>query len=560
MDATNTQMRKRTLAVCLAALIVTTSFAIVHTAAGRPHGGANAQNTTGDVIAQSRVATAGATIDSDATNESGRTAFRIENASMVSPDELGVWVSVTYPVSVGADVPRYIAFTAAINGKLVEKTFDVTGHTTPGLRWGKMSASGVGNEMFDGRGDLKPTTPLRINFTTERVPRFTDNVNFTLTGTAFASDEGSSNPSSILVTIPLPVIVVEGNPGPYVTPELFSAPMYYVMYKSLTDFLLNAGDGTFKYNAETKWSSYTTELQAHGYSTQQYVTLWDPRANFLCEPLIGYIDPQFYAHDAIKTDKDYTTRNDIIIPSLKADIEHIIRDHAESLSYASKVNLVGYSFGGPVVRWFASLDPQYVNMVVTVGAPHAGMAFFYEWIYNRMDTEALGTRYFLLSTLGTPSNDFVISSRQEAEQMMAVPKTAKPSVLYWLVPSYDCLVPPMYQPVDPYFHNTLNAPPASGVKYYNIYIDGPQSLQTDDQVYIKYVKDKNATGSFDWYKVTNITQGNGDGMILAKSAASFGDQYPTEVTNQPLSVRCYHLYMLDNSVIQGTIYRDLRGQ
>ncbi|HXY87096.1 MAG TPA: hypothetical protein VEG44_01510, partial [Candidatus Acidoferrales bacterium] len=66
--------------------------------------------------------------------------------------------------------------------------------------------------------------------------------------------------------------------------------------------------------------------------------------------------------------------------------------------------------------------------------------------------------------------------------------------------------------------------------------------------------------SFDWYKVTNVTQGNGDGMILAKSAASFGDQYPTEVTNQPLSVRCYHLYMLDNSVIQGTIYRDLRGQ
>jgi len=162
MDATNTQTHKRTLAVCLAALIVTTSFAIVHAAAGRPHEGANAQNTMGDVIAQSRVATAGATIDSDATNESGQTAFHIENASMVSPDELGVWVNVTYPVSVGADVPRYIAFTAAINGKLVEKTFDVTGHTTPGVQWGKMSASGVGNEMFDARGDLKPTTPLRI--------------------------------------------------------------------------------------------------------------------------------------------------------------------------------------------------------------------------------------------------------------------------------------------------------------------------------------------------------------------------------------------------------------
>ncbi|HYA61303.1 MAG TPA: alpha/beta fold hydrolase [Candidatus Acidoferrum sp.] len=558
MDATNTQMRKRGLAVCLAALIVATSFAIMHTAAGTPHSSANAQYTPSTIVAQSRVATAGATIDSDATNESGQIVFHIENASMVSPDELGIWASVTYPVSVGASAPRYIVFTATINGKPVEKTFDITRHTTPGVRWGK--ASGVDNEMFDARGDLKPTTPLRINFTTERVPRFTDNVNFTLTGTAFAGDVARSDPSSMRVTIPLPVIVVEGNPGPYVTPELFSAPMYDVMYKSLTDFLLKAGDGTFKYNAETKWSSHTTELQAYGYSTQRYVTLWDPRANLLSEPLIGYIDPQFYAHDAIKTDKDYTTRSDIITASLKADMEHIVRDYVEPLCYASKVNLVGYSFGGPVVRWFASLDPQYVNTVVTVGAPHAGMAFFYEWIYNRMDSEALGTRYFLLSTLGTPGNDFVITSRQEAEQMMAVPNTAKPSILYWLVPSYDCLIPPAYQPVDPYFHNPLNAPPASGVKYYNIYIDGPQSLKTDDQVYIQYVKEKNATGSFDWYKVTNVTQGNGDGMILAKSAASFGDQYPTQVTNQPVSVRCYHLYMLDNSVIQDTIYKDLRMQ
>jgi pimeloyl-ACP methyl ester carboxylesterase len=314
---------------------------------------------------------------------------------------------------------------------------------------------------------------------------------------------------------------------------------------------------TALYDSETSWSSYTSELRAHGYSTQQYITLLDPHANLLSEPFIGYIDPQFYAPDVIKTDKDYMTRGDIITCCLKADMEHIVRDHAEPLSYASKVNLVGYSFGGLVVRWFASVDPQDVNTVVTVAKPHAGIAWFYEWIYNRMDIEALGTRYFLLNTLRLPDNDFVVSGREEAEQMMAVPNTAKPSILYWMVPSYDYLIPPAYQPVNPYFHNTLNAPPVSGVKYYNIYIDGPQSLKTDYQVFIQYVKDKNATGSFDWYRVTNVTQDNGDGVILARSAASFGNQYPTQVTNQPISVKCYHVYLLDNSVIQATIYKDL---
>ena len=567
-------MHKQALAIFLAALMVATVFGIMDTAAGTPHGvtdagrAKNAAAPSNGGTDSSVVNAHAADADAGGTNASDKCVFRVENASMVSPEELGVWVSVTYPANdytnTHANAPRYIACDATINGKRVEKTFDVTSYTTPGVRWGKASAStaagGNGNEMFDAHGGLKPTTPLRINFASEGVPRFTDNVNFTLTGTAFVGDGGDrSEPSSVMVIIPLPVVLVQGNPGPRTNPDIISAPVYYVSYKGLTDFL-NAGDGTFKYNTETNWSSYASELQARNYSTLRYVTYLDPRANLLSEPFIGYIDPQFYAPDAVKPDNDYMMRGHIITSSLKADMEHIVRDHVEPLCYASKVNLVGYSFGGLVARWFASLDPQYVNTVITVATPHAGIAWFYEWIYNRMSAEALGTRYILLNTLGTPSNHLVISSRQEAEQMMAMPNTSKPSVLYWLVPSYDCLIPPAYQPVDPYFHNTFNAPPASGVKYYNIYIDGPQSLQTDDQVYIQNVKDKNATSSFDWYKVTNVTQGNGDGVILARSAASFGDQYPTQVIDQPVSVRCHHLYLLDNSVIQATIYRDLRGQ
>jgi len=554
-------MHKRALGVFLAALMLATVFGIMGTAAGMPHCIANAEyaKSAGDAPSHGEGANDSSIQHAaDGTNASGRCVLHIENASMVSPNELGIWVSVTYPTSNHADAPRYIAFAATINGKPVEKTFNVTHYTTPGVRWGK--TCGVGNEMFDVNGGLKPTTPLRINLATAGVPRFTDNVKFTLTGTAFAGDGSHSEPNSILVAIPLPVVIVEGNPGPRTNPDILSAPVYWVSYKGLTDFLTNAGDGTFKYSSETNWSSYTSELRARGYSTQRYVTLWDPHANPLNQPVIGYIDPQFYAPDAIKTDKDYMTRGHIITSSLKADMEHVVRDHVDPLCYASKVNLVGYSFGGLIVRWFASVDPQDVNTVITVATPHAGIAWFYEWIYNRFDTEALGTRYFLLNTLNTPDNDFVVSSREEAEQMIAVPNTDKPSVLYWMVPSYNCLIPPAYQPVNPYFHNPFNAPPASGVKYYNIYIDGPQSLKTDDQVYIQYVKDKNATSSFDWYKVTNVTQGNGDGLILARSAASFGDQYPTQVTNQPLSVRCHHFYLLDNSVIQTTIYRDLWAQ
>jgi pimeloyl-ACP methyl ester carboxylesterase len=575
MDITTIHARKRALAVCLAALIVATSFAIVHTAAGMPHGVINAEYAKSAGIAPSQGGTdsamvhayaTDADIDAAGTSASGRCVFRIENASMVSPSELGVWVSVTYPASdhtsvdAHAHVPRYIAFDATINGKPVEKTFNVTPYTSPGVRWGNTSGSCAGNEMFDAKGGLKPTTPLRINLTAEGVPRFTDNVHFTLTGTAYADEGGRSEPSSIQVTIPLPVVVLTANPGPLKTQNLDSALAYHLWYKNFTDFLLNAGDGTFKYNAEMNWSSYTAELQARGYSTQRYVTLWDPRANLFSDPLIGYTNPQIYAPDAINPDKDYMARGHIITYSLKADMEHIIRDHVEPLCYASKVNLVSFSIGGLVIRWFASLDPQYVNTVVTVATPHEGNAWFYEIIYNRMNVEMLVARYMFVNTIRGPDKSFFVSGRGEVEQMMAVPNTKTPSILYWLVPSYNCLIPPAYQPVDPYFHNTLNAPPASGVKYYNIYVDGPQSVKTDDQVYIQHVKEKNATGSFDWYRVTNVTQGNGDGMILARSAASFGDQYPTQVTNQPVFVKCWHVFVLNNAVIQTTIYRDLMGQ
>jgi hypothetical protein len=163
-----------------------------------------------------------------------------------------------------------------------------------------------------------------------------------------------------------------------------------------------------------------------------------------------------------------------------------------------------------------------------IGAPHGGFTQIYEWIF--------GGR---------------IRSRGEVEQLLSVPNTTKPNVLWWVLPTYDCLITSDYLPVSPYFNNTYTAPPASGVKYYNIYVDGEQALPTDEKMTINYVEDRH------WYNMTNITQGKGDVLCLAKSAAHFGEQYPAQVTNQPVSVRCVHHALLSNPEVQALVYRDL---
>ena len=285
---------------------------------------------------------------------------------MVSPNELGIGVSVAYPMSNSADVPRYVAFTAVINGKPVAKAFNVTQYTASGVRWGRAAGADAENEMFDARGTLKPTTPLRINLTAEGVPRFTDNVNFTLTARAFAGERPCSDASSIEVTIPLPVVIVEGLPSPLPAfTYLYSLGGYYPIYKPLTDFILNAGNDTVKYNKETEWNSYKTDLRARGYSTQRYVTLWDHYAPFRNPQRISYTTPFYATPDTVK-----------------AEIDTIISEHVWPYSHASKCNLVCYSFGGLVGRYYASVAPQNVNTMIAVGPPYGGDTLIYEWIFG----------------------------------------------------------------------------------------------------------------------------------------------------------------------------------
>ena len=508
---------KRVLAVFVTAVMVATVFGVMSSAVATPHDATTVEcSKTGTGAARPSATTNSGFAPLNVTDVFGRqsitlkTTLQLEQAFMVSPNELGIGVSVAYPVSTSADGPRYVAFTAVINGKPVAKTFNVTQYTASGVRWGK--ASGAENEMFDARGTLKPTTPLRINLTAEGVPRFTDNTNFTLTATAFSGNRPCSDPSSIEVTVPLPVVIVEGLPSSIQGTEPIVSPiLYYTVYKPLTDFILNAGNDTSRSNKETEWNLYKTDLRARGYSTQRYVTLWDTYAAFRNPPRISYTTPQYAAPD-----------------TLKADIDTIVKEHVWPYSYASKCNLMSYSFGGLVGRYYASVAPQNVNTVIMVGAPHGGFTQIYEWIF--------GGR---------------IRSRGEVEQLMSIPNTTTPNVFWWILPTYDCLITPDYLPVNPYFNNTYYAPPASGVKYYNIFVDGEQVIPTDEKVTITYVKDRH------WYNMTNITQGRGDVLVLAKSAARFGDQYPAQVTNQPVSVRCAHVFLLRNPEIQAQIYRDL---
>ncbi len=56
-------------------------------------------------------------------------------AEMVSPNEFGIGLSVRYPAALPSATKRYIRVTTTINGKQLQKTFDVTQYTSPGNVW-----------------------------------------------------------------------------------------------------------------------------------------------------------------------------------------------------------------------------------------------------------------------------------------------------------------------------------------------------------------------------------------------------------------------------------------
>jgi pimeloyl-ACP methyl ester carboxylesterase len=301
--------------------------------------------------------------------------FKIVDAKMISPNELGIGIMVMFPENLPQDRPRKVKFWATINGKDVEKVYDITAYTLPGRFWPE---PGTQNPMFDLNGNLKPTTPFRINLTDEGVPRFTENEKFNLHGMAYCED-GLESPESIKeVEILLPVTVLHG----------------YLYSHTAIGWPLQPLTRNFFYDG------FMDFLKDNGYkeaSDAWYRTLWGP-------------DEIYYQGDK-ETDASITSCLDGWV------------DNALDKTYADKINIVGHCLGGLIARYYAG-EPisrnesglSKVNKVIMIAAPNAGATEFYQLAFDK-------------------------NSRQEAENILKVPgHEPRPfNILSWLEPTYDAL-------------------------------------------------------------------------------------------------------------------------
>lgn len=274
----------------------------------------------------------------------GPPTLNVLAAKMVSPKELGVGISATFPSTCPANATRTITLSALINDQSYTKNISVTQYTTPGVEWGK--TAGVQNQMFDINGNLLPTTPLRINLEEMRVSRFTDNVNINLIATASYQGGISSDPSSKNITVLLPVVVIHGYSFDYQNMPFYHAIAYEVAYKRLSD--------------ELKKQGYSSSERYGACKLLTYRTLWDPS-----DPIVQYGDVR-----------------DITEAQMRQMMDNVMQEVHEH-SYANKTNLVGHSFGGLIARYYAAQHPDKVNTVITVGTPHMGTTVFYDKLLTK---------------------------------------------------------------------------------------------------------------------------------------------------------------------------------
>jgi len=355
------------------------------------------------------------------------------DAKMVSPNELGIGVSVTYPTSMPSNALKSLTVQATINGQPVEKTFDITQ-----LRQ---------KQMFDNKGVLLATTPLRINLETAGVPRFTDNVKFTVT--AVASYEGSapSDPKPCDVKVLLPIVVIHGYEFKITKNNwVFHLFAYKAAYKSLSDELINQGYSHSDTYGKTKLLDYRT--------------LWDPS-----DSVAQYGDVRYLTEAQI-----LQMMNNVMLE---------VNEH----SYASKVNLVGHSFGGLIARDYAAKHSSNVNTVITVGTPHLGTTGFY---------------------------DIVLKHYHSVEDVLL--KIPADRIVYWTVPTYkNALIYADGSQAYNLFPNTLvGVGMANGVNYFCIYSDS--NTQTTRTLIVQ-------NSGTPWYTIVRRQLDLGDGYIPAISAA-----------------------------------------
>jgi len=252
--------------------------------------------------------------------------FEIIDANMVSPNELGLAIRVWYPEECGQQSPRKVVFWATINGKDIEKEFDVPEWVKPG-EWCTVG--------MDLQGHISPTTPFRINLADEGVPRFTENQKFDLHGIAYCEGGPESPESKKEVEILLPVIVIHGYLYSHTALGWVLQPLTRAhFYDGLMEFMKRNG-------------GYVE------YSDAWYRTLWGP--------------------DDLSYQGDKESPSSIV-----SKIDSWV-NAALNRTYADKVNLVGHSLGGLMARYYAghTANQSKVNKVIMVGSPNKGATLFY---------------------------------------------------------------------------------------------------------------------------------------------------------------------------------------
>jgi len=462
--------------------------------------------------------------------------FEIVDAKMISPNELGIGVNVTYPLESDSK-KRIITFEAEINGIPIIKEIDVTGYTTPGTEWGKYSPY---YPMFDSEGNLTLYTPLKIKLDSYNIPRFTDDIEFTLIGNASYEDCDLYTIDTFDVEIPLPVIILHGYvdivpkeesgfpfdvimkgypggktsaPSSALTNPLIKylprSTAFTVAYKDLSDYLIQ----NRYYNKEKYWTG----------KTKKYVNLFDPE-----DPDIGY------------SSLSYATPNDIYKDMEKAC------NLAKEFSYADKINIVGHSTGGLAARYYASVTSgQKVNKVITVGTPNDGIARFYEQPFGHLTLLTLsGKKGFESITLEySDKEDFI-------KQELTIPHSKVPNILTWFVPRWDAVDQSLYQvqvgDPNPYFGNNFNYNYDPSTRYYLIYglysdrgtpYSVPILMRTDHQ----------------WYDNAPTIMSQGDGYVYAQSAADLvhtEGQIGADITRKELIITYDHGVILKNTNVQ----------
>ncbi|MDD1657059.1 MAG: alpha/beta hydrolase [Methanomicrobiales archaeon] len=254
------------------------------------------------------------------------------NGEMISPTEFGIGMSVRYPAALPAATKRYVRVVATINGKRLDRTFDVTQYTSPGNVWSTQSG-----------GQVSTATPLRFNLATEGVSKFSTDLPVPVSVTVSYDGETETKSASRQAEVRIPVIIFHGACPPEEYPHC-------TVKNGLIDPLLNYAG----------YEPLSIHLRSRGFHDGNgYRNLYAPG-----------LTSAMYKHPQQAVPSDILN-----------DVELKVAD-AKASSYSTRVNLVGHSFGGLVSQYYASQRPENVQKVITVGTPFKGITNIYNAMFS----------------------------------------------------------------------------------------------------------------------------------------------------------------------------------